>query len=55
MDETTIAGAIPGIKMLMSWIPAIILVIAGVLGMLFYPLTDKKVEGIIEELAQRKA
>ena len=54
MDETTIAGAIPGIKMLMSWLPALILVGIGVIALLFYPLTDKKIETINEELSARK-
>ena len=54
MDETTIAGAIPGIKMLMSWLPALILVGIGVVALLFYPLTDKKIETINEELSARK-
>ena len=49
LDETTIAGAIPGIKMLMSWIPAVILVFAGISALLFYPLTEKKLKEFSKE------
>lgn len=55
MDESTIAGAIPGIKMLMSWLPAIILATIGISGVLLYPLNDKKLGEITAELASRKA
>ena len=50
LDETTIEGAIPGIKLLMSWLPASILVIAGITALFAYPLTDKRVASIIKEL-----
>ena len=40
-DATSIEGAIPGIVMLMSWVPAIITVIAAAF-MLIYPLNQKK-------------
>ncbi len=53
MDETTITGALPAIKMLMSWVPALILVTAGVVAVLFYPLTDEKVDEITAELAAK--
>lgn len=46
MNEATVAGAIPGIKMLMSWLPALILVGAGVTAILFYPLTDRRMAEI---------
>ena len=52
-DASTIQGAIPGIKMLMSWVPGIVAVIgAGI--MLFYPLTKKKMSEITSELEQRR-
>ncbi|MDB9948809.1 MFS transporter [Porticoccaceae bacterium] len=53
LDTTSIEGAIPGIKMLMSWVPGIVAVIgAGI--MLFYPLTKKKMSEITSDLAQRR-
>ena len=52
-DASTIEGAIPGIKMLMSWVPGIVAVIgAGI--MLFYPLTKKKMSEITSDLEQRR-
>lgn len=54
MDTTTIPGAIPGIKLLMSWIPGIFAVI-GVISMLFYPLNKTKMDRIEAELKVRKA
>jgi GPH family glycoside/pentoside/hexuronide:cation symporter len=52
-DATSIEGAIPGIKMLMSWVPGIIALIgAGI--MLFYPLTKKKMSEITSDLEQRR-
>jgi glycoside/pentoside/hexuronide:cation symporter, GPH family len=54
MDETSIKGAIPGIVMLMSWIPAVItLVTAGI--MTLYPLNQKKMDAITLELIGRRA
>jgi GPH family glycoside/pentoside/hexuronide:cation symporter len=41
-DESTIAGALPGIVMLMSWIPAIITFITAAL-MTLYPLNQQKI------------
>ncbi len=55
MDETTIAGAIPGIKMLMSWVPALILATIGISGVFAYPLNDKKLKVITAELEARHA
>jgi GPH family glycoside/pentoside/hexuronide:cation symporter len=53
-DEVAIQGAIPGIIMLMSWIPAIITLIAtGV--MTLYPLDQKKMDDITKELNSRRA
>jgi len=54
MNEETIAGAIPGIKMLMSWIPAII-TIPGILAMLAYPLSKEKLLSIEADLAIRRS
>lgn len=52
-DSQAIAAAIPGIKMLMSWVPAIIALLgAGV--MMFYPLNQKKMDEITIELNQRR-
>ena len=52
-DEVAIAGAIPGIIMLMSWIPAIITFItAGI--MTLYPLNQKKMNEITLELNRRR-
>ncbi len=53
MNELAIKGAIPGIVMLMSWIPTIIaLIAAGV--MAFYPLDQKKMDEISDELNNRR-
>ncbi|MBN1599652.1 MAG: MFS transporter [Bacteroidales bacterium] len=51
--QLTIDSAIPGIKILMSWIPAIFTGI-GVLIMLFYPLSKSKMEEIGTELKHRR-
>lgn len=52
-DADSIEGAIPGIKMLMSWVPGIVPVIgAGI--MLLYPLTKKKMSEITSDLEQRR-
>lgn len=52
-DAVAIEGAIPGIKMLMSWIPAVIAFIAAVF-MLMYPLTQTKMDEITTELNARR-
>lgn len=52
-DAAAIKGAIPGIKMLMSWVPAVITFIAAIL-MLFYPLNENKLSQITTELNQRR-
>jgi len=53
-DAMAIQGAVPGIKMLMSWIPtAIALVAAGI--MILYPLNQKKMDEITIELETRRA
>jgi GPH family glycoside/pentoside/hexuronide:cation symporter len=52
-DTVAIQGAVPGIIMLMSWIPTIIaLVAAGV--MTLYPLNQKKMDEITIELNNRR-
>ncbi len=52
-DLSTISGAIPGIKILMSWVPSILTTIAAGL-MLLYPLSRQKMEEITEELNNRR-
>ena len=52
-DATSIQGAIPGIIMLMSWIPAVITVVAAGL-MLLYPLDQKNLDEITLELNSRR-
>ena len=54
MDESTIAGAIPGIKMLMSWVPALI-TIPAVIVLVIYPLSNVRLEGIANDLATRRS
>ncbi|MBD0778004.1 MFS transporter [Maribacter sp. ANRC-HE7] len=52
-DADSIQGAIPGIIMLMSWVPALITVLAAGL-MFLYPLTQKKLDEITLELKERR-
>jgi GPH family glycoside/pentoside/hexuronide:cation symporter len=53
-DAVAIQGAVPGIIMLMSWIPTIItLIAAGV--MTLYPLNQRKMDEITIELNNRRA
>lgn len=52
-DTVAVEGAIPGIKMLMSWIPSIIALLAAVL-MTLYPLTQNKMNEITIELNDRR-
>ncbi len=53
-DAVAVQGAIPGIIMLMSWIPTIIALIgAGI--MTLYPLNQKKMDEITIELNSRRA
>ena len=52
-DSVAIQGAIPGIIMLMSWIPAIIAMLAAAL-MTLYPLDQKKLDEITIELNNRR-
>ena len=52
-DEVSIQGAIPGIVMLMSWIPTIITIVAAGI-MTLYPLNQKKMNEITIELNNRR-
>jgi len=52
-DAASIEGAIPGIKMLMSWVPGIVAAMGACI-MMFYPLTQKKMDEITSTLAQRR-
>lgn len=53
-NEVSIQGAVPGIVMLMSWIPTIVAVItAGVMAL--YPLDQDKMDAITLELNNRRA
>jgi len=54
MDKTTIENSLPGMQLLMSWIPAGF-AFAGALLMIFYPLTSKDNQQITEQLDQRRA
>lgn len=49
MDDTTIAGAIPGIRLLMGWIPSVFMIFS-TLVMLLYPLSRKKMSAIENDL-----
>jgi GPH family glycoside/pentoside/hexuronide:cation symporter len=53
-NAASIQGAIPGIIMLMSWVPAIITIIAANL-MTFYPLNQTKLNEITLELSARRS
>ena len=53
MDKSTIFAALPGMQLLMSWIPAIF-AFAGALLMLIYPLTSEKGHQISNELMDRR-
>lgn len=53
MDKETIEAALPGMKLLMSWIPAAFS-FAGAALMMFYPLSSQLNNQISEELAQRR-
>lgn len=54
LDHMSIEGAIPGIKMLMSWVPAVVAVIAAAF-MTLYPLNDQYLAEINEELNNRRS
>lgn len=52
-DSAAIQGAVPGIIMLMSWIPTIIAIVAAGL-MTLYPLNQHKMDEITKKLSQRR-
>ena len=52
--QTSADGAAPGIVMLMSWVPALLCMIAAVL-MAIYPINQKRQEEITLELEKRRA
>lgn len=52
-NEATISGAVPGIIMLMSWIPTVVALIAAAL-MTLYPLNQHKMDEITLELQSRR-
>ncbi|MDO6445218.1 MFS transporter [Colwellia sp. 1_MG-2023] len=54
MDPTTIEASLPGMQLLMSWIPAAF-AFAGAALMLFYPLTTQLNQQVSDELVQRRA
>lgn len=53
-DSVAIEGAVPGIIMLMSWIPSVIALLGAGL-MTFYPLNQNKMSEITTELNRRRA
>lgn len=54
IDATTVADSLPGILLLMSWIPAVFGLVAALL-MLSYPLTDAKQQEITKALEIRRS
>lgn len=52
-DAVAIQGAVPGIIMLMSWVPAVVAMVAA-MGMLLYPLDQNKMDKITTELGERR-
>jgi len=54
MDKATIEASLPGMQLLMSWIPAAF-AFAGAALMIFYPLSSKQNQEIGNELVQRRA
>ena len=53
MDQSTIDGALPGMQLLMSWIPAAFAFASAIL-MMFYPLSSTKNQQISEHLEQQR-
>ena len=53
MDESTVSGAVGGMKALMSWIPSAFAFLGAAI-MLFYPLSDARMRQIESELAARR-
>ncbi|NQY34993.1 MAG: MFS transporter [Alteromonadaceae bacterium] len=54
MDPSTVEASLPGMQILMSWIPAAF-AFAGAALMMFYPLTSEQNRQISDELIQRHA
>ncbi len=54
MDQATISASLPGMQLLMSWIPAAF-AFAGALLMVFYPLSNQQMQQIGCELVERRA
>jgi len=54
MDKATIEASLPGMQLLMSWIPAAFAFVGAGL-MFFYPLTSRHNQQISNELIQRRA
>jgi glycoside/pentoside/hexuronide:cation symporter, GPH family len=52
-DQSSIQGAVPGIIMLMSWIPTIIALITAAV-MILYPLNQQKMDEVTTELNHRR-
>ncbi|ANQ49663.1 MFS transporter [Flammeovirga sp. MY04] len=52
-NQVAIEEAVPGIIMLMSWVPAVIALIAALL-MVYYPLNDQKLREITLELQEKR-
>ncbi len=52
-DTLSIQGAVPGIVMLMSWIPTIVALVAALV-MTLYPLDQRKMDEITYELSERR-
>lgn len=53
MDKSTIEASLPGMQLLMSWIPAVF-AFAGAILMIAYPLTSEKSQLICDELIIRR-
>ena len=53
-DESTIPGAIPGIRMLFSWLPGVLSVVAAG-AMMFFPLTTSMITRVTADLKRRRA
>jgi Na+/melibiose symporter-like transporter len=54
MDKATIEASLPGMQLLMSWIPAVF-AFAGAALMILYPLTSKQSQEIGDELLLRRS
>jgi GPH family glycoside/pentoside/hexuronide:cation symporter len=53
-DESTVMGALPGVKLLMSWVPGVFMVF-GVIAMILYPLSSNRMDEISAELELKRA